>query len=339
MSKKVSVIIPVYRVECYIRAAVQSVLEQTYTNFEVIIVDNGSPDRSVEICQQFDDPRITIIRQENRGPSGSRNTGIRHAQGDYIAFLDGDDLWVPDKLAKHVEYLEHRPNVGVSICYSAFINEAGEQLGVYMMPKLRDITPGHVLCRCPMSNGSVSVYRREIFEAIAFEDNLRGELETCYFNERLQNVEDVEMWVRMALQPQWVIEGIPEILTLYRLNATGSSANIACQIEHLDKLVEIIRTYAPDFIAEWERPFKAYQLRFMARRMVTIGDGAMAVKLIHRALAMYPQLLKEESKRTLVTLGAAYLLRLLPKSLFMQAQDFGLKKIKKTQEQRISVSG
>lgn len=338
MSKKVSVIIPVYKVEQYIAAAVQSVLRQTYTNFELIIVDNGSPDRSIEICQKFEDKRIKIIRQENRGPSGSRNTGIRHAQGDYITFLDGDDLWLPDKLATHVEHLNSSPNVGISICYSAFINEAGERMGIYMTPKLTAITPAHVLCRCPMSNGSVSVYRREIFEAVSFQDNLRGQPEICYFNEHMQNLEDVEIWVRMALCDKWLIAGIPQVLTLYRINSSGSSANISRHIDHLDKLVDVIRTYAPDFISEWEKPFKAYQMRFLARRMVTIGDGALAVKLINQALRIYPPIVKEESKRTLITLAAAYLLWLLPPSVYNVTQDFSLKRIQKAQEQRISAS-
>ena len=93
--KKVSVIIPVFRVEKYINAAVKSVLEQTYKEIEILIVDDESPDQSVEICKQFKDSRIKIIRQSNRGLAGARNTGIRHAQGEYLAFLDGDDIWLP----------------------------------------------------------------------------------------------------------------------------------------------------------------------------------------------------------------------------------------------------
>ncbi|NEO51027.1 MAG: glycosyltransferase family 2 protein, partial [Moorea sp. SIO4A3] len=104
--KHVSVIIPVYGVENYIAAAVQSVLEQTYTNFEVLIIDDESPDSSIKICQEFSDQRLKIIHQTNRGLAGARNTGIRHAKGDYLAFLDGDDLWLPQKLERHIEHLE-----------------------------------------------------------------------------------------------------------------------------------------------------------------------------------------------------------------------------------------
>lgn len=121
--KKVSVIIPVYNADKYIAATVESVLAQTYKNFEILIIDDGSPDKSLKVCQQFQDSRIKIICQANRGLPGARNTGIRHAQGDYIAFLDADDIWLPNKLEKHVNHLNNSPTVGISFCYSAFINE------------------------------------------------------------------------------------------------------------------------------------------------------------------------------------------------------------------------
>ncbi|MGL5077637.1 MAG: glycosyltransferase family 2 protein, partial [Waterburya sp.] len=116
--KLVSVIVPVYNVEDYIAQTINSVLNQTYPHFELLIIDDASPDRSLEICQQFRDPRIKIISQKNRGLAGARNTGIRHAQGDYLAFLDSDDLWLPEKLAQHIQHLESAPQVGVSFSRS-----------------------------------------------------------------------------------------------------------------------------------------------------------------------------------------------------------------------------
>jgi len=91
--KQLSVIIPVYNAGKYVADAVKSVLMQTYENLEILIIDDGSPDNSIEICQQFTDPRIKIIRQQNQGVSGARDNGIRHAQGEYLAFLDADDIW------------------------------------------------------------------------------------------------------------------------------------------------------------------------------------------------------------------------------------------------------
>lgn len=88
---KVSVIIPVYNVEKYIAETISSVLAQTFTDFEAIVVDDESKDRSIVICENIGDPRIKIVRQQNRGLAGARNTGIRYAQGEYLAFLDSDD--------------------------------------------------------------------------------------------------------------------------------------------------------------------------------------------------------------------------------------------------------
>ena len=122
MNKKASVIIPLYNAERYISRTLQSVLSQSYKNIEIIIVDDESPDDSVKVCQQFTDPRIKIIHQKNRGLAGSRNTGIRNASGEYIAFMDADDIWLPEKLAKHIAHLENNPEVGVSFSRSAFID-------------------------------------------------------------------------------------------------------------------------------------------------------------------------------------------------------------------------
>ena len=332
--KKVSAIIPVYGAEKYVAATVQSVLDQTHKNFEVLIIDDGSPDRSIEICQQFTDPRIKIIRQQNRGLAGARNTGIRHAQGDYLAFLDADDLWLPEKLEKHVEHLENSPSVGVSFSCSAFIDETGKPLGLYQKPKLTGITIPNLLCRNPISNGSAPVIRREVFEAIKFQDNLYGTVEDFYFDDRFRASEDIECWFRIAIQTDWQIEGIREALTLYRVNSGGLSANLFKQFESWEQVFEKTRSYAPDLIAQWENPAKAYQLRYLARRAVTLKDGSTAVKLFHQAMATHWRILLEEPRRTVLTGTAAYLLRLLPQSLYHQIEELVLKVTGVTQKRR-----
>jgi glycosyltransferase involved in cell wall biosynthesis len=333
--KKVSVIIPVYGAEKYVAATVQSVLDQTYENFEVLIIDDGSPDRSIEICQQFTDPRIKIIHQKNRGLPGARNTGIRHAQGDYLGLVDADDIWLPEKLEKHVEHLENSPAVGVSFSRSAFIDEDGKPLGLYQMPKLTGLTPGYILCRNPISNGSTPVIRREVFEGIKFQDNLYGTVEDFYFDDTFRHQEDIECWMRMAVQTNWQIEGIPEALTLYRVNSGGMSAQLLKCIEYWEKMIEKIRNYAPEVAAEWENPARAYQLRYLARRAVTLKDSSVAIQLLHRALATHWRILLEEPRRTLLTLGAAYLLRLLPESFYYQLEGLALKMTEVTQRRRI----
>lgn len=97
MEALISVIVPVYKVEAYLGRCVESILAQTYRNMEILLVDDGSPDRCPQICEEYaaKDPRIRVIHQENKGLSGARNTGIDKARGEYLAFIDSDDKWLP----------------------------------------------------------------------------------------------------------------------------------------------------------------------------------------------------------------------------------------------------
>ncbi|OUL33346.1 glucosyl transferase [Nostoc sp. T09] len=333
--KKVSVIIPVYGVEKYIAATVQSVLDQTYKNFELLIIDDASPDRSIEICQQFTDSRIKIIHQANRGLAGARNTGIRHAQGEYLAFLDADDLWLPEKLEQHISHLENSPAVGVSFSRSAFIDETGKSLGTYQMPKLKEITTPYLLCRNPVGNGSAAVIRTEVFEAIKFQDNLHGTIEDFYFDEHFRRTEDLECWIRISIKTDWQIEGIPEALTLYRVNSDGLSANLLQQLDSWEKVIEKTRSYAPGIVTQSEKLARAYQLQYLARNAVRLQAGAMAVKLINQALVSNWRILLEIPRPTILTLVAAYFLWLLPQSLYSSIETVALKSTGASQKRRI----
>jgi glycosyltransferase involved in cell wall biosynthesis len=332
--KKVSVITPVYKVEKYVADTIQSVLNQTYENFELILIDDGSPDRSVEICQQFQDPRIRIIRQENRGACAARNHGIRVSEGDYLAFLDADDLWLPQKLEKHVEHLNNNPRVGISYSCSAFIDEEGKPNGLYQIPRLTGITKPHLICRNPIGNGSAPVIRRETFEAVKFQDNLYGEVEDFYWDERLKGAQDVDCWMRIGLLTDWQIEGIPDILTLYRVNSGGISANLSKHAESWFQMMEKARAY--DLIDRWGNTAKAYYLRYLARRAVTLQSGSSAMEMFHRALALDWRILLYEPRRTVLTGAAVYLLNLLPRSLYNQLQTTAMKSTGARQKRKVS---
>ena len=334
--KLVSVIVPTYNVEEYISRTINSILAQTYSNFELLIIDDESPDRSVEICQQFKDSRIKIISQKNRGLAGARNTGIRNAKGEYLAFLDADDLWLPKKLENHVQHLESSPTVGISFSRSAFIDINDRELGIYQMPKLKEITAEHLLCRNPIGNGSAPVIRRETLNEIKFKDNIHGEIEDFYFDDRFRQSEDIECWIRIAIKTKWKIEGIPEALTLYRVNTEGLSANVFKQLASWEKVIEKTRQYAPELLEKWENTARAYQLRYLARRAVRLRDGKIAIELIDRALKTDSSILIREPRRTLLTLFAAYLLQFLPLSFYFQVEQLALKITGFLQRKRIT---
>ncbi len=334
---RISVIMPVYNVEAFVGAAIESVLQQTWTDFELLIVDDCSPDRSMEICQQYtSDPRIRLIRNpQNRGLAGARNSGIRHARGDLLAFLDSDDLWEPGKLAQHVAHLDANPQVGVSFSRSAFIHPDGSAAGCYQMPRLHDIEPGYYLCRNPIGNGSAPVIRRAVMLQISYPLPRNGTHEPAYFDEQFRQSEDIECWIRIALTTHWVIEGIPEPLTLYRLNAGGLSAQLHKQFASWEQMIEKTRGYAPEFIARWENTARAFQLRYLARQAIRLGDGRSAVSFLVRALQTAPGIACQEPARTAATAGAAMLLWLFPLSLYRSCERLAVLWIGHLQRLRI----
>ena len=309
---KVSVVIPVYGVENYISSTLNSVLKQTYSNFEVIIVDDESPDNSYDICQKYADPRIKIIRQSNRGLAGARNTGIRHSVGEFIALLDGDDLWLPEKLEKHVAHLETTPDVGISFSPSELIDESGSRTGTFLMPQLTDITPVSFLRANPIGNGSSPVIRRAVLEEIKYKDNSKEPGEYWYFDENFRRAEDLECWLRVALQTSWKFEGLAEPLTLYRVNSGGLSSSLFQQLDSLNLVLDKVNQYAPDFILREGSLAKAFLMKYLSRTAIRLQDGKAAVHLINSALREDMRVLKKDPYRTILTILAAYSLFLLP---------------------------
>lgn len=336
MNKKASVIIPVYNAEKYIGQTLQSVLNQTYKNLEVIIVDDESPDNSIKVCQQFTDSRITIIHQKNRGLAGARNTGIRHAQSEYIAFIDADDIWLPEKLEKHIIHLENYPDVGVSFSRSAFIDETDKPLGTYQITKLQDITPLDILCRSPIGNGSAAVFKKAVFDDIKFRNNFYGTVEDFYFDDNFRLSEDVECWVRIAIQTKWKFAGIAQPLTLYRIHSHSLSANLNQMIDFREKVFEKTSSYAPKEMALWEKPARAYHLRYVARRAVTINKGILALKLMYLSIINYWRIILEDFQRTFETIAAAFMLCIVPKPLYNKIKSIALKITGNFQEKSIN---
>jgi glycosyltransferase involved in cell wall biosynthesis len=320
---KVTVIMPAYRVADTIEAAVDSVLCQTWEDFELIVVNDGCPQRSGFLAQRFGDARVRVIDQANRGLAGARNTGIAFAEGEYIAFLDSDDLWHPDKLAAHVAHLDAQPQVGVSYCPSELIDEAGEPIGIVQRPKLRNITPRDVFCRNPIGNGSAPVLRRQVFDDIAYSDP-RDLLRTRYFDEHFRQSEDIECWMRIALLSDWRFEGIASVLTRYRVSGAGLSADVVRQYDSWQKVVEKIRAIDPGFVRAHEGRARGYQLRYLARRATRMRDRGFAWRLMQQALATHPGILIEEPVKTLTTLAATVLLRGLDERHFSALERLAL---------------
>lgn len=307
----VSVVMPVYNVEAYVAEAVESVLAQTFADFELIIVDDGSQDRSIALCRAFADPRIRIVSQANRGLAGARNTGIAHARGRFIALLDSDDRWHHSKLMLHVIHLNSDPAVDVSYSGSRLIDAHGHELKVAMRPKLTDVSPADILLRNPVGNGSAAVIRRSALDLVAFAHPVEAG-RTCWFEESFRQSEDIELWLRMALRHDCRFEGIAGLLVDYRIIGGGLSARIPQQFDAWQRAVAGVVADAPSFMARYLPTARAYQLRYLSRRAVQLGDGAFALALLGDALRTSPRIAFHEPAKTAQTLAGAIAARFLP---------------------------
>lgn len=243
---RISIVMPLYNTEAFVAEAIDSVLAQSFADFELLIVDDGGQDSSLPIAQSYKDPRIRIISQSNRGLAGARNSGIAAARGDYVALLDSDDRWLPDKLLLHIIHLDATPWIDVSYSGSHFIDHEGRRLRQPQQPQLSAITPEIIFCRNPVGNGSAAVLRRSTLEALSFRHPAEP-ARRCYFDEEFRQSEDIDMWMRMAMAGAR-FEGIAPLLTEYRIVGGGLSANMIRQYEHWQKMVAKLELTAPDLV-------------------------------------------------------------------------------------------
>jgi glycosyltransferase involved in cell wall biosynthesis len=167
---KVTIIIPAYNAMKYLPETLESVQEQTLTDFEVLIINDGSSDGIVEWASQITDLRVRLISQENQGTAVARNTGIVESQGEYIAFLDADDIWEPTKLEKQAQCLDNNPLVGLVDAWTAFIDENGKLTGLVMKHETEGDVYKEVVETCDSSVccGSSPMIRRSCFGHLGF---------------------------------------------------------------------------------------------------------------------------------------------------------------------------
>jgi hypothetical protein len=166
---KVSVIIPTYNGADYLGEAIQSVLDQTYSNFELIVVDDASPDHTAEVVEGFGDPRLKyLLHPENQGSDVARYTGLQASAGEIIAFLDQDDYYHPEKLQEHVSLYDERPDIGFTYNARFELNYSSDTIRDIWCPP-RDITLAHLVLWFPLSPSDVMLRRKW-----ALQIDLRG---------------------------------------------------------------------------------------------------------------------------------------------------------------------
>ncbi|MEI6494712.1 MAG: glycosyltransferase [bacterium] len=203
---KVSVILPVYNSAHYIREAIESVLAQTFTDFEFIIIDDGSTDGTTDILKELTDPRITLINRENRGLVDSLNEGLAFAHGEYVARMDADDIMAPERLAKQVHYLDNNVHIAIVGSWAETIDHNGNKLGLYNYPPVsRKGLRAYILKHNPFIHSTV-MFRREVILRVGGYRHY-------------QYIEDYELWTRVIAKYRGA--NLPEALTKYRIHSNS----------------------------------------------------------------------------------------------------------------------
>ncbi len=272
---KVSVIIPAYNVAGYIQEALASLQRQSFNSFEVLIVDDGSTDNTADIanvlCKQ--DSRIQLLQKQNGGLSSARNYGIRHARGEYIALLDGDDVYHRDKIGNHVFHLETKPSVGVVYSASRAIRDDGRPTFITVSGKpVHPNTLLALLCKNFIVHGSNAVFRRCLVDEI-------GE-----FNEELRSWEDVDFWLRIAATQKWHFYREKNILCDYRVRPSGLSFNLVQMRISGEQVIQSAYQRTPQMIEPILPTVYAYMYRYLARVCMQGGDMQTARDFIEQAL-------------------------------------------------------
>ena len=191
----ISVVIPLFNKEASIKQSLMSVLSQSYQDFEVVIVDDGSTDNSVSKVEEIQDSRIRLIRQENGGPSKARNTGVKNAKGDWILFLDADDELLPGSIAYFAQMIEEHTEADMFLGEVIINNGHTEHLGVkYKKGIENNPFKAHVFGRLYQCSGT-TVYRKSIIEKYPFDERVRR-------YEDLQRIFKLYREYRLYLCPQ-----------------------------------------------------------------------------------------------------------------------------------------
>ena len=295
-----SVVIPAYNVEKFILPTVRSVLSQEVESMEVIVVDDGSTDSTAEVVTTIRDDRLRIIRQANRGLSGARNTGIRHSQGKYVAFLDADDVWFPHKIRKQLELMESDANLGFTYTFSAYINERGERSGQLWITSVREPSFMDLIKRNHVLASSVVARKDCVFQTGLFDENLRA----C---------EDQEFLVRLLYKTKYKGRLLPEVLTGYRVRTDSLTMNFAHQLDNAYKTMEIFAGYIPEFTPHLKKRSMAEAYRIASRKALSEGQLQEASQLMRESLRLCPTIVLKEP-RAFVTLLLVTLPKMLPES-------------------------
>ena len=250
----ISVVIPVYNNETTIQETIESVLTQSFSDLELIVINDGSQDSTLKIVSSILDPRLKVFSYPNAGLAATRNRGVSHASGEYISFIDADDLWTPDKLEAQFKALQVNPQAAVAYSWTDWIDEFGQFLRPGGHISVNGDVFATLLVRDFVESGSNPLIRAE---ALA---------EVGGFDESLPAVEDWDMWLRLAAGYEFVCVPSPQIL--YRVSSSSMSSNVWKMEAGSLRVIERAFAVAPESLQHLKREVLGSRYKYLTFKAV-----------------------------------------------------------------------
>lgn len=276
-SPLVSVVIPAYNAEAFIDQTLESVISQTYRNFEVLVADDGSQDRTAEIVKSvaLSDERVILLQQPNKGVAAARNLAIQKAKGKYIAPIDADDVWHPQKLEKQVQImLETDPSVGLVYAWSVIIDEAGLITKVCQTSDVEGDVYISLLNNYFIGNASTALICRTCLEQV-------GDYKCQLREQKAQGCEDYDLYLRIARNYQFRV--VPEILTGYRQVVGSMSFNDTSMKKSFNLVLAEARQLNPEIPAAIYRWNESNFSLYLAQQAIKSGNYCRTICYLSNA--------------------------------------------------------
>jgi len=267
---RISVVIPTYNRPALLRNSINSVLSQTYRDFELIVIDDCSSDNTPGVLEDFRDERLKVIRNSsNKGIAAVRNIGVTSSQGKYIAFLDDDDEWLPDKLEKQLKIMENGPeSLGCVYSGRLTIGPDGREVVSTSIPRYRNKVLNELLLENFITTSTVLI-KISCFDKAGI------------FDEEIPYGEDYDMWIRIAEDFEY--DFAPEPLTKYRVHPSSITGNYTKVINGIEKILS-------KYSSLYARNNRAYcnQMLLLGVLYCYSGKTGEGIKTFIRAIQVYP---------------------------------------------------
>jgi glycosyltransferase involved in cell wall biosynthesis len=282
---QVSVVIPTFNRANLLPTAIRSVLDQTFQDFEILLVDDGSSDSTPDIVKGFDDARLQYIRHaEPRGGAAARNTGILHSSGEYVAFLDDDDEWYPHKLSRQMEVmLRSEPKVAAVYTGYVVVERGTGRICERMTPNSKGNLSAELLARNPIGGTSCMLVRKKCLEKVGL------------FDENLPSFQDRDLWIRISRE--FHFDYVAEPLLNYYVHAKKVWTNLDALMQGLEIM---LAKYGSS--TAFKKASSGRYL-FCGIKLCETNQVNKGRKALRRSIALYPYAVKPYLYLLLALLG------------------------------------